>query len=136
MDHIHFTISHSMCIILLVFMLINAPDSHGLVHSAGFPDRWSMANWWWAAEIWIYQKKGACTRTVSSCTATQFEWVWEQLSRDNQEVFFQFLRKNTKILIKNNKESISVFYLWNNLKKKTTSNNSLVCRVMHLKSST
>lgn len=62
-------------------------------------------------------KKGACTRTVSSCIATQFQWVWEQLSRDNQEVFFQFLRKNTKILIKNNKESISVFYLWNNFKK-------------------
>lgn len=70
------------------FVDVNAPDSHGLVHSAGFPDRWSMANWWWAAEIGVDQGKGACTRTVSSCTAKQCEWVWEQLSRDNQEGFF------------------------------------------------
>lgn len=127
---------HSMCIILLMFMLINAPDSHGLVHSAGFPDRWSMANWWWAAEIGVDQGKGACTRTVSSCTAKQCEWVWEQLSRDNQEgFFFNFSGKIPKYLYRIIK-SLYRYFICEIIFKKPTSNNSLVCRVMHLKTRT
>lgn len=101
MDHIRLTIIVIRCaLFLLVFMLINAPDSHGLVHSAGFPDRWSMANWWWAAEIGVDQRKGACTRTVSGCTARQCEWVWEQLSRDSQGVFYNFSGKYQNTYIK------------------------------------
>lgn len=112
MDHIHFTIIVIRCALfcwcLCLSMHLIRMD-WCTVRDFQTDDLWPTDDG--QQKFGSTKKKGACTRTVSSCIATQFEWVWGQLSRDNQEVFFQFLRKNTKILIKNNKESISVFYL-------------------------
>lgn len=83
--------------------------------------------------------KDGCTVVLQyySCTAKQCEWVWEQLSRDNQEGFFfsNFSGKIPKYLYKIIK-SLYRYFICEIIFKKPTSNNSLVCRVMHLKTRT